>query len=93
MPEEEPKYLVPPNWKKSLVLFNFHRALEEAQERKELIIVEGFFDLFHIWQAGFKNVVALMGSELYPAQTHLLQAALGTSGRVTLLLDGDDFFC
>ena len=31
----------------------------------------------------------MMGSELYPAQKHLLQAALGTSGRVTLMLDGD----
>ena len=62
---------------------------EEAQEKKELVVVEGFFDALHIWQAGFKNVVALMGSELYPAQTHLLQAALGTSGRVTLMLDGD----
>ncbi len=89
VPEEEPKYLVPPNWRKSLVLFNYHRALEEAREKKELVVVEGFFDALHIWQAGFKNVVALMGSVLSPAQTHLLQAALGTSGRATLMLDGD----
>ena len=31
VPEEEPKYRVPPNWQKSLVLFNFHRVLEEVQ--------------------------------------------------------------
>ena len=31
-----------------------------------------------------------MGSELYPAQTHLLTTVLGNAGRVTLLLDDDD---
>jgi len=89
VPEEEPKYLVPPNWQKSLVLFNYHRALEEVHEKRELIVVEGFFALFRVWQAGYRNVVALMGNELYPAQTHLLQAALGEFGRVTLMLDND----
>ena len=34
--------------------------------------------------------MALMGSELYPAQKHLLQAALGTSGRVPLMFDADE---
>ncbi len=31
-----------------------------------------------------------MGSELYPAQKHLLRAALGTAGRLTLMLDADE---
>ena len=35
VPEDEPKYLVPPNWQKSLVLFNYHRALEEAHDKRE----------------------------------------------------------
>jgi len=88
-PEGEPKYKVPPNFKKSLVLYNLHRVAERAKEEQHLILVEGFFDAFRIWEAGFENVVALMGSELCPAQTHLLTTVLGRAGRVTLLLDDD----
>ena len=54
----EPKYKVPPNFKKSLELYNLHRAAERAAAEKHLIVVEGFFDAFRIWEAGFKNVVA-----------------------------------
>ncbi len=52
-------------------------------------MVEGFFDALRVWEAGFENVVALMGSELCPAQTHLLTTVLGTAGRVTLMFDND----
>jgi DNA primase len=90
VPEDQEKYRVPPNFHKSLMLYNLHRAWEFATETGELIVVEGFFDALRIWQAGFHHVVALMGSQLYPAQTHLLQAVLGTKGRVTLMLDADE---
>ena len=89
VPEDEGKYKVPANFHKSLVLYNLHRTVELAKEKGELIVVEGFFDAFRIWQAGFHNVVSLMGSELYPPQQQLLQAVLGATGRVTLLLDAD----
>ena len=36
VPDEEPKYLLPPNLKKSKVLFNFHRALEPAKEQQQV---------------------------------------------------------
>jgi len=89
-PDDEPKYLVPPHLKKSLVLFNFHRAVDLVKDNKHLILVEGFFDLFRIWQAGFKNVVALIGTELYPAQQQLLESVLGPTGKVTLMMDADE---
>ena len=38
---------------------------------------------------GFQKRGCLMGNELYPAQTHLLQAALGGFGKATLMLDND----
>ena len=60
-PEERPKYLLPSAFHKSQVIFNLHRAMENIGD-KELIVVEGFFGLFHIWQAGFENAVALMGN-------------------------------
>ena len=62
-PEGEPKYKFPPNFRKSLVLYNLHRAREHAGEG--LIVVEGFFSgVFTLWQQGRKNVVAIMGSSL-----------------------------
>lgn len=43
---DEPKYLVPANLKKSLVLFNYHRVVDLVEDNPHLILVEGFFDLF-----------------------------------------------
>jgi DNA primase len=79
------KYRLPDGFKKSLVLFNLHRAVEHAD--RGLIVVEGFFDCFKVHQAGFPNVVALMGSTLSEPQEQLL---LAHADRLTLFLDGDD---
>ena len=46
--ETDPKYRFPPRFRKSLVLFNLHRA---AAEGKSVIVVEGFFDCFKVHQA------------------------------------------
>ena len=88
-PEEEEKYLVPSGFAKSQVLFNLHQAREFATDQG-LILVEGFFDVFNLWQSGFTQVVGLMGSWLSEEQKELLVATLGADGKVTLLLDGDD---
>ena len=66
-PAEEGKYKLPLGFQKHLVLFNFHRAVNEVEEKK-LIVAEGFFDCFRIWQSGYKNVVALMISSLSKEQ-------------------------
>jgi DNA primase len=84
-PEGEGKYKLPVGFQKHLVLFNLHRAIAEAQDK--LIIVEGFFDCFRIWQAGFKNVVALMGSALSKEQEDLLVVH---AKAIVLMLDRDD---
>src|SRR5207244_1599104 len=78
-----------PNFKKSYVAFNLHRARELA-EAQGLIVVEGFFDCMKVWQAGRENVVALMGSALSEDQERLIVDAVGPQGRVTLLFDPDD---
>jgi DNA primase len=88
-PEDTEKYLLPPNFRKSLAVFNLHRAGESAKETV-LILVEGYFGVFRLWQAGFPNVVALMGSYLSERQRELLVATLGPDGRVILLLDNDE---
>ena len=83
--EAKGKYRLPDGFKKSFVLFNFHRAVEHAD--RTLIVVEGFFDCFKLHQAGLPNVVALMGSTLSEPQQELL---LAHADRIALMLDGDE---
>jgi len=79
----EPRYRFPPRFRKSLVLFNLHRA---ALHGKQAVVVEGFFDCLTVHQAGLPCVVALMGCSLSERQEHLL---LEHFQEVVLLLDGD----
>ena len=80
-----PKYKLPAGFRKSLVLFNLHRAV--ASGEKTVVVVEGYFDCLCVHQAGFPGVVALMGSSLSPAQDRLLRVRFE---RVVLMLDGDE---
>ncbi len=87
-PADTPKYLLPRGFRKSLELFNLHRALA-ADARLPLVVVEGFFGCLHVWQAGHRRVVSLMGSMLSQAQEELVIRTVG-AGRVVLLLDEDE---
>jgi len=88
-PEEESKYIFPSNFKKSCVIFNLNRV-KDNDKGKELILVEGFFDVFNLWQAGVKNAVALMGTSLSKEQEELILRYLGKGGRITLIFDSDE---
>jgi DNA primase len=88
-PEGEGKYKLPTGFHKSLVVYNLHRAKEHV-EGDGLIVVEGFFDAMRLWQAGFPNVVALMGSALSEAQEELLVNAVGLGGKIALMFDEDE---
>jgi DNA primase len=81
--QTEPRYRFPARFRKSLVLFNLHRA---AAEGKSVIVVEGFFDCFNVHQAGLPCVVALMGCSLSLRQEDLLCEHFQ---EVVLFLDGD----
>jgi DNA primase len=81
----EPKYRFPAGFRKSQVLFNLNRA--RRAEYKALVVVEGFFDTMKIHQAGYRNVVALMGSTISDQQTVLMAAHFP---RAVLMLDGDE---
>jgi DNA primase len=82
--EALPRYRLPAGFRKSLVLFNLHRAASCGQT--SAVIVEGFFDCMKVDQSGWKSVVALMGSSLSSEQERLL---LGLFRRIILFLDGD----
>ncbi len=81
--QTEPKYLFPARFRKSLVLFNLHRA---AQCGQTVILVEGFFDCLNVHQAGLPCVVALMGCSLSLRQEQLLEKHFR---EVIVLMDGD----
>jgi DNA primase len=87
--EETGKYKLPPGFLKSLEVYNLHRAKKEIGERG-LIIVEGYFGCMNVWQAGFKNVVALQGSFLSEEQAELIVEAVGADGKVFLMFDEDE---
>lgn len=78
----EPKYRFPTGFKKSLELFNLHRISKSGS----VIVVEGFFDAMKVYQAGYQNVVALMGSTLPEPQERKLVRHFDD---VILMLDGD----
>jgi len=82
---QEPKYRFPSGFRKSLVLFNLHRAV--ATGARTAIVVEGFFDTLAVHQAGYPAVVGLMGSTLSRYQADLLTTHFD---RVVLMLDGDE---
>jgi len=80
----EPRYKFPRRFPKSQLLFNLHRAA--ATRQSGVIVVEGFFDCLKVYQAGFRSVVALMGSSLYERQRELLARHFR---HIILMLDGD----
>ena len=84
----EPKYRLPRGFRKSLELFNQHRAAK-ASLLEPLVVVEGFFGCLRVWQAGHHRVVALMGSMLSATQEQRLVEMVGSNGHVVLLFDGD----
>jgi DNA primase len=61
---------------------------EHARESGTVIVVEGLFDLASLWQAGFGNAVALLGSHFLPRQQ--AQLCDGRTRTVYLCLDADE---
>jgi DNA primase len=88
-PKNTPKYKLPAGFKKSLEVFNLRRAIREPANRP-LVIVEGFFGCIHLWQLGYKRVVALMGSSISPSQIELIREHTNRQSPVIILLDEDD---
>jgi len=82
----EPKYKLPAGFKKSQVLYNLVRALEEDPTGGVVVVVEGFFDCMKVVQA--EHVcVALMGCSLSEQQETSLVEQFR---HVAVMLDGDD---
>ena len=73
-------------FKKGELLFNYHRAKEECRNYKFVIIVEGQIDAIRCYQAGYKNVVASLGTAITKEHAMLLRKL---SNNIILCFDGD----
>jgi DNA primase len=88
-PEQRPKYLNSPEtpiYSKSRVLYGLDLAKPAVRKGKFAVLVEGYFDLAQLYQAGFTNVVASCGTALTTQQAQLLRRF---TGRVVLCFDPD----
>jgi DNA primase len=67
MEGDGPKYLNSPEtrlYQKSKVLYGIEIARAAAQKKDEILIVEGYFDVLALQQAGFEHTVATCGTAL-----------------------------
>lgn len=70
--EDECKYILTENFKKNEVLYNLHNAKLYLGDNRELIVVEGFKSVWKLFMAGYRNVVACMGSKITDGQQKLI---------------------
>ena len=85
-----PKYLNSPDtvlYKKSLHLFGLDLSRQDIRRRECAILVEGYFDCMVPFQAGFRNVVASLGTSLTDSQVKLLRRY---TRQVILAYDSDE---
>jgi DNA primase len=71
-----PKYLNSPQtplFDKSRLLYGLDLARRHIREARQAVIVEGYLDVMQAWQAGYRNVVAQMGTALTEDQLRQLQ--------------------
>jgi len=94
--DRSPKYLFPGErerdgvkleFRKSLLLYNAHRITAPVDH---LFVVEGFPATWWLWQAEYRNTVALMGASCSEEQAKLIVDLVKPDGKVWLMPDGDD---
>ncbi len=85
----QPKYLntgATVLFEKSHTLFGFDRARKKMREKGRAIVVEGYMDTLMLWQHGFDEAVACLGTAF---TEHHLKMLKNATYNVTLLFDGD----
>lgn len=83
------KYINTPEtaiYHKSQLLFGFNKVKEFLRKTKQVVIVEGEFDMISPYQVGIKNIVAIKGSALTEEQIRLLSRYVE---ELVLALDAD----
>ncbi len=86
---EQPKYLNSPQtevFDKGRTLYGLDLAARAIRETGTAVVVEGYMDVIGPWQAGYRNVVATMGTSLTEHHVALLRRL---AKRVVLAMDPD----
>jgi DNA primase len=88
-PSQVPKYLNSPEtplYTKGRTLYGLDVTKGAVRKHNYCVLVEGYFDLAQVWQAGVQPVVALCGTALTTAQARTLKRF---ASKVVLSLDPD----
>jgi DNA primase len=84
-----PKYLNSPEtpiYSKGRTLYGLHVTKGAVRKHNYCVLVEGYFDLAQVWQAGIQPVVASCGTALTSAQARVLKRF---TSKVVLSFDPD----
>jgi len=87
--DDQPKYInspESPTYTKGEHLYGMDIARDSIRREGFALIVEGYLDFAALYEAGFTNVVASLGTAFTPAQARLLARY---TQRVTVSYDGD----
>lgn len=71
---------------KNRELYGLYQAKSDMVKENKVYLVEGYFDVIGLWQAGVRNVVASSGTALTDGQIALIHRF---TDNVTLIYDGD----
>ncbi|MBM4315410.1 MAG: DNA primase, partial [Deltaproteobacteria bacterium] len=86
----EPKYMNSPEsavYTKGNTLYGLARTRESIREKGFALLVEGYFDLIALWNAGITNAAAVLGTALTRAQVDLIRRY---TTRVVAVFDPDE---
>ncbi len=84
-----PKYINSPEsnlFKKGSLLYGFYQSREEVLKSRQVIVVEGYFDVISLHKVGVKRAVAPMGTSLTENHVKFIKRYCN---RPLLLFDGD----
>ena len=73
-------------FKKGELLYNYHRAKEEARRKDVIIIFEGQLDVIRAYSVGIRNVIGTMGTAVTKKHALLIKKL---AKNVILCFDGD----
>jgi DNA primase len=86
---DDAKYINSPDgplYNKSIALFGIYLAKEAIRKSKNVVLVEGYFDVTAFHRIGIENVVAVSGTALTEQHVNILKRY---TDKVTLCLDND----
>jgi len=87
--EEAPKYINSPNtaiYDKSRTIYNLDRARVAITKAERILVVEGYFDVLGVHQAGVENAVAVSGTSLNDTMARTL---VRFARDIVMFFDGD----